>query len=710
MPKGYPIRAGDGEILSRQLWTQSRGLGRFPSAQPVRGDTAPARRVSQPPRVESDRAMKTPKSSGEKPSGAKGKSPRETSAKKRPAQSGGADAKKRIKKPDGRPSLDFAGEEGSVFMSVPSFDGAGEMDMGGKKPAWESYDWTNEKSNKQRKKERAEKAAAAAKDVADVADTAPDDAPRVAPGKGKGKKTKEPKVDKRFGSQWDKQQMMDKRYEERREAKRQKYQALKEAAGDDDDVLDDGQGKISGKVLGRRRRAAEKRARLAEQRKAERAAKGLPVDMPAKRLPAKLAVGTAAGVNALDANGGGANTATGKNADKNAKRKARREEKRRAEEAERASKAVSKGGRETPKGKREREKEEAEELARRFKEEKEAEDDDTSEEEEEEDSEEEQESEEEGEEEEEEDDGAIEERWSDDDEDAALDAALAPAGSEDDGELSEDGSEEEDEEDGSEEDDSDEDEEAAADWGEQFSTDEDDDDDDDDGSMSEDEQEESEESEESESEDVSAPAPAPAKPSGKMSLVEKMKAKLSGGQFRMLNEALYTTTGDDALRMVKASPGTFGAYHAGFREQTKEWPTRPVDVIMKYLKTQPKSLAVADFGCGDAELARKVKQKVHSFDLESDAPGVIACNMANVPLPDDSVHVAVFSLSLMGTDYGKFLEEAHRVSDNCARFPSFFSLLDPGRVQSSRVRLFASGGGVFVQTREIDDSFPFTGG
>ena len=297
------------------------------------------------------------------------------------------------------------------------------------------------------------------------------------------------------------------------------------------------------------------------------------------------------------------------------------------------------------------------------------------------DDEEEEESEEEDEEEEEE-DGAIEERWSDDDEDAALDAALAPSGSEDEGEPSADGSEEDDEEDGSDEDDSDEDEEAAADWGEQFSTDEDeddddDDDDDDDGSMSEDEQKESEESEESE--DISAPAPALAKPSGKMSFVEKIKAKLSGGQFRMLNEALYTTTGDDALRMVKASPGTFGAYHAGFREQTKEWPTRPVDVIMKYLKTQPKSLVVADFGCGDAELAQKVKQKVHSFDLESDAPGVIACNMANVPLPDDSVHVAVFSLSLMGTDYGKFLEEAHRVSDNCARlFPFFFLTPRPG--------------------------------
>jgi ubiquinone/menaquinone biosynthesis C-methylase UbiE len=137
---------------------------------------------------------------------------------------------------------------------------------------------------------------------------------------------------------------------------------------------------------------------------------------------------------------------------------------------------------------------------------------------------------------------------------------------------------------------------------------------------------------------------------------------------------------------------------------------------MKYLKTQPKSLVVADFGCGDAELARRVKQKVHSFDLESDAPGVIACNMSDVPLPDDSVHAAVFSLSLMGTDYGKFLEEAHRVrTQNPTRgevLPLFLLLFCPGRVQSSRVRLFASGGGVFVQhTRDLtDDSFPFTGG
>lgn len=40
--------------------------------------------------------------------------------------------------------------------------------------------------------------------------------------------------------------------------------------------------------------------------------------------------------------------------------------------------------------------------------------------------------------------------------------------------------------------------------------------------------------------------------------------------------------------------------------------------------------------------------------------GVVACNMSDVPLGDASVDVAVFCLSLMGTDYGDALAEAHR--------------------------------------------------
>lgn len=47
---------------------------------------------------------------------------------------------------------------------------------------------------------------------------------------------------------------------------------------------------------------------------------------------------------------------------------------------------------------------------------------------------------------------------------------------------------------------------------------------------------------------------------------------------------------------------------------------------------------------------------MHSFDLVAGAPGVVACNMAAVPLEPASVDVALFCLALMGTDYGSFLQ------------------------------------------------------
>jgi ribosomal RNA-processing protein 8 len=51
---------------------------------------------------------------------------------------------------------------------------------------------------------------------------------------------------------------------------------------------------------------------------------------------------------------------------------------------------------------------------------------------------------------------------------------------------------------------------------------------------------------------------------------------------------------------------------------------------------------VADFGCGEAQLAASVKQEVHSLDLVAAGPGVIACNMAHTPLDTGSCDVAVF--------------------------------------------------------------------
>ena len=121
---------------------------------------------------------------------------------------------------------------------------------------------------------------------------------------------------------------------------------------------------------------------------------------------------------------------------------------------------------------------------------------------------------------------------------------------------------------------------------------------------------------------------------------------------------------------------------------------------------RPASHVVADFGCGDCKIALSVKNKVHSFDLAPISDLVTVCDMAHVsvfphicdsagrplpwglicwivdarsdvlktdlafpppisrlqvPLKDGSVHIAVFCLSLMGTNLIDFLAEANRV-------------------------------------------------
>ncbi|KAJ4729306.1 Ribosomal RNA-processing protein 8 [Melia azedarach] len=183
-------------------------------------------------------------------------------------------------------------------------------------------------------------------------------------------------------------------------------------------------------------------------------------------------------------------------------------------------------------------------------------------------------------------------------------------------------------------------------------------------------------------------ASASAKRPKPSTFLDKMRARLSGGHFRMLNEKLYTCTGKEALDYFKENPALFNTYHSGYQEQMSHWPELPVNIIIKWLKDRSPSLIVADFGCGDARLAKSVKNKVFSFDLVSDDPSVIACDMSNIrldkikltsvncitiyvaihpvlknmtPLDSSSIDAAVFCLSLMGTNFSSYLQEAHRV-------------------------------------------------
>ncbi|XP_070659858.1 ribosomal RNA-processing protein 8 isoform X2 [Bos indicus] len=173
-----------------------------------------------------------------------------------------------------------------------------------------------------------------------------------------------------------------------------------------------------------------------------------------------------------------------------------------------------------------------------------------------------------------------------------------------------------------------------------------------------------------------APAPAPASaeeaevPSAPSpdnhgaraeALRARMAQRLDGARFRYLNEQLYSGPSSAAQRLFQEDPEAFLLYHRGFQNQVKKWPLQPVDRIARDLRQRPASLVVADFGCGDCRLASSIRNPVHCFDLASLDPRVTVCDMAQVPLEDESIDVAVFCLSLMGTNIRDFLEEANRV-------------------------------------------------
>nr|CAD7425828.1 unnamed protein product [Timema monikensis] len=99
----------------------------------------------------------------------------------------------------------------------------------------------------------------------------------------------------------------------------------------------------------------------------------------------------------------------------------------------------------------------------------------------------------------------------------------------------------------------------------------------------------------------------------------------------------------------------------GYKQQIAQWPLNPLDVIINTLKKKPPSLVIADFGCGDARLSRLLPNVVHSFDVVGLTEDVTVCDMAHTPLPSDSVDVAVFCLSLMGTNLVDYIREANRV-------------------------------------------------
>lgn len=176
-----------------------------------------------------------------------------------------------------------------------------------------------------------------------------------------------------------------------------------------------------------------------------------------------------------------------------------------------------------------------------------------------------------------------------------------------------------------------------------------------------------------------------------------MRAKLASARFRHLNEQLYTSSSSAVQKLFQDDPQMFEDYHTGFRQQVESWPENPVESFISDVRKRaegeksgegkivalPRTKGVstiADLGAGEGRLALGLKElgvglgkdkargkalmgnvRVVSYDLVGKDDVVIAADIADLPLKDGSVDVAVFCLALMGTNWLDFVDEAFRI-------------------------------------------------
>jgi hypothetical protein len=133
------------------------------------------------------------------------------------------------------------------------------------------------------------------------------------------------------------------------------------------------------------------------------------------------------------------------------------------------------------------------------------------------------------------------------------------------------------------------------------------------------------------------------------------------GDFTKLNNQINTENSETTHQRMLKDPKEWEEYHRQYRETRKAWSIIPYEEIIKRIRKLSPRLQIGDFGCGEAKIMESIgENRVYSFDHVAINDKVVACDMKKVPLADEALDLAVFSLSLMGKNWQEYITEAKR--------------------------------------------------
>jgi superfamily II DNA or RNA helicase len=144
--------------------------------------------------------------------------------------------------------------------------------------------------------------------------------------------------------------------------------------------------------------------------------------------------------------------------------------------------------------------------------------------------------------------------------------------------------------------------------------------------------------------------------------LDECRRKISA--FGELNQKWNTRNSSTTFKEITKNAEEWHEYHRRYRAVRQNWTREetPFTIIGdKINKLNKEHLIVADFGCGDNLLKKEIKNEVKSFDMFAIDDTVTVADITNLPLKDGSIHIGVFSLSLMGRNHRDALKEAKRV-------------------------------------------------